>query len=597
MIPRAFKLFGVSLSFCALSCALGAAQRDDPASLPPLDSLDHAALTAAMKSLADRSGELVSYLEVGRSRAGREIGALVIAAGELEPGRPAILLVGNVDGAHVHTSALALAHARSLVADHGKDEAVTAFLESTTLYVIPRADPDAAEARFESPRFERAGSGRGIDNDRDGRDGEDAPGDVNGDGLVTWMRVLDPEGEWALDPTDPRILVEADSSRGERGKWKLWREGRDADGDEEVAEDPPLDCVVNRNFSHRWTSHQARGGTYPTSEPAALALAEFVLEHRDIAAVLTYGAAANLEERDSGGRDRSSRDGDDEGSRRSSRGRGAEEPEGTLEGDHALYSELYRRYEEITDREPVGEEDEEGAFHAWVYHHRGLLSVAVNPWTIPLEEKRDRRRGGAAPEEEETPGEGEQVAEETPEPSDDARRLNWLEANGRPDAHLGWSAFQHPELGPVEIGGFAPYALIEPPPGKLDELADGERAFLLELGRVLPRIAIPEAVAEKLSDGLYLVRVTLENEALVPIPIEAARRTRHVRGARVKLELPDGATLLSGNALEVVTALPAAGGRGEERWLVRTDSVGSISVLVESDNAGSARAKVEVEVR
>ena len=420
---------------------------------------------------------------------------------------------------------------------------------------------------------------------------------MNGDGLVTWMRVLDPEGEWLEDPADPRILVEAKRDRGERGKWKLWREGRDTDGDEAVAEDPPLDGVINRNFSHRWTAHEARGGTYPTSEPAVRALAEFVLNHRDIAAVLTYGAATNLEERES----RSSRgEGDEEPrgrSRGSSRGSGAEEPEGTLEGDHALYSELCRRYEELTGREPAGEEDEEAAFHAWAYHHRGLLSVAVNPWTIPLEEERDRRRGDPGPEEEESSGEDEAEREEAPEPSDDARRLAWLEANGRPGAHLGWRAFQHPELGPVEIGGFAPYALIEPPPGVADGLAGGERAFLLELGRVLPRIVIAEAVAEELSDGLYELRVTLENDAMVPIPIEAARRTRHVRGARVKLELPDGATLLSGNALEVVTTLPASGGRAEERWLVRTDSVGSISVLVESDNAGSARTRIEVEVR
>ena len=177
---------------------------------------------------------------------------------------------------------------------YGNNDAVTAFLDETTVYVLPRANPDAAEARFTSPRFELQSGGRGVDNDRDGRSGEDGPSDVNGDGMIVSMRVLDPEGTWILDPTDARALVEADPKKGERGQYKLHVEGRDADGDERVAEDPARDTQLNRNFSSGWNEHAAHSGLFPSDEPEVQALMEFVLQLEDLALVVCYGGPDNL---------------------------------------------------------------------------------------------------------------------------------------------------------------------------------------------------------------------------------------------------------------------------------------------------------------
>ena len=59
--------------------------------------------------------------------------------------------------------------------------------------------------------------------------------------------------------------------------------------DEAVAEDPPADTWLNSNFPYGWKEHDAHAGLFATDEPGARALCDFVLEHRDIAAVVTLG--------------------------------------------------------------------------------------------------------------------------------------------------------------------------------------------------------------------------------------------------------------------------------------------------------------------
>jgi hypothetical protein len=172
--------------------AIALASFQDAQDTTRVRNLDQRDLQIAMSRLATEHQNLVTVIPVGESRKGRRIEALRVAAGELAPGRPAILVVANVDGPLVWTSSLALDHVRELTRRYGSDARVKSLLDSTTLYVIPRVDVDAAEARFAVPLFEETASGPGVDDDRDGRMGEDPPADVDGDGVVAWMRVPDP---------------------------------------------------------------------------------------------------------------------------------------------------------------------------------------------------------------------------------------------------------------------------------------------------------------------------------------------------------------------------------------------------------------------
>jgi len=539
-----------------------------------LPFLDHAKLRLAMARLASEHADLVSLHALGFSRGapGGEalrIEALRLAAGKLGDGRPGILLVANLEGPTVYTSGLALEVARRLVEDYALgDVAARALLDQATLYVVPRANPDGAEARFAAPLAERRATGHGVDDDRDGLEGEDAPADVDGDGLVGWMRVPDPAGEWRADEHDPRILVKADAAKGERGTWKLFPEGRDADGDERAAEDPPRDARVDRNFPAGFEDLAARAGLFPTDEPEARALVDFVLAHPDVQLVVVYGENDNLITPPAAV--------DDEApdARRLP-------PAGWRRSDADRLADIARAYKELVTVEAKGEGDDAGTFARWSYEHRGLLTVAIRPWAVPLEPE---------PAAEKRAGEAEKPAP----PSDEVRRLRWLEENGVPDAHIGWRAFRHPELGQLEVGGWRPYAALEPPPQRAAELVGEQTKFLTSLVGRLARLALEDVHLVELGGGLLEVHATVVDTGFLPLVSTWGRRTGTTRPARVLLRIPESAELVAGARQTLVDELAGAGGRRELVWLVRNAPPGSIGVSVESDHAGRAQAEPEV---
>lgn len=580
----------------------------------PVPLVDHKQLRIATTRLATEYPNLLTVLPIGESREGRPIEALRLAAGELTPGRPAILLVAGLDGPWAWTSGLALHHVRSLAEGYtGRDAggsseskaAIRGLLDTTTLYVVLRANPDAAEARFQKPLLARFATGYDVDNDRDGQRGEDGPEDVNGDGLITWMRVPDPEGEWIADPTDGRAHKRADRAKGERGKWKILPEGRDRDRDELVAEDPARDAIVNRNFPHRWTEHDAAAGLFPTDEPETRALADYVLAHPDIALVVTYGALDNLV-------DPAKPIADDAPSVKRI------PPSGTRQSDADALAELAQRYKELTGSKAVtpkatdrdrGEIARDGSFQSWCHHDRGLWTLDLALWSVPLDTPEPKSETEAAGDEastdEETTDAVEDEGEPKPKPakdekpSDDVKRLRWFDTLAEAEPRfLPWTAVQHPDLGPVEIGGFAPYATIEPPAEVLTELAAKELEFLISLGGALPRVRVIDCTYKRVHDDLYEVEAAIESTGLLPVHSRAASLTQTPRPIRVAIELPRGARVLAGRAERLLSELPGAARREELTWLVggatdETFDPGAIRIVADTDHAGVVRAAPE----
>jgi hypothetical protein len=585
-----------SLFFLALVQGGASSTTPTPAPLaqdehPPAEAarvpqlLDHKRLSLAMQRLAGEHTDLVAVLNVGHSREGRMFEGLRIAHGEIAAGRPAILVVANIEGPLVYTSEVAMELARSLVEGYGADERVTRLLDRTTVYVIPRANPDGAEARFLKPLAEVRATGQDVDNDRDGRMGEDPPADVNGDGIIAWMRIPDLEGKWIEDPTDSRATIEADRKKGQRGRYKLVREGRDTDHDEEASEDGPHDAVVNRNFPQDWRDHDAEGGVFATDEPETRALCEFVLSKRDIQLVVVLGELDDIVEKPKSVPDPADRT------------EGIPAP-GILESDAVLLAEIGKRWAKISSAPSKGGTDFAGTFQAWCYAERGLLSVSVNPWTIPLDAaKSDEAKSGEA-----KPGEtktDEAAKDETkkpakdekPEPSDEAKRLAWIDKNPEEGVtrFLPWTPFQHPELGAIDIGGFAPYGTIEPPAARRAELAREQLGLVLALDEMLARVTIEDAHIREIAPGLIEVRAVIVNPSFLPLLTRTARRSRAVRPAKVELFLPKEAMILAGEKQELISDLDGAGGRHELRWLVQGGTVHSIGVSVTTDDAGTAR--------
>ena len=159
---------------------------------------------------------------------------------------------------------------------------------------MPRVNADGAEQMFAPVKTLRRTNSTPFDADNDGRTDEDGPEDLNKDGFVTVMRVKDPKGPYMVSPDDARLMKRADPAKGEAGGWALYIEGIDNDGDGFYNEDGPGGVDINRNFMHQYPYFTPDAGRYMVSETETRALLDYVLKHRNIAAILTFGESDNL---------------------------------------------------------------------------------------------------------------------------------------------------------------------------------------------------------------------------------------------------------------------------------------------------------------
>jgi hypothetical protein len=257
--------------------------------------LNYDQLTRELRSLVN-SSDMARMSSVGKSTEGREIWAVEIGnpSGKPLDERPAVLVVGNLEGDHLVGSALALETIRYFLDGAQGNPAIRTILDDQAIYVFPRVNPDGAEAMFASVTRERTRNARPYDDDNDGRIDEDGPEDLNGDGFITVMRVADPSGDYMIDTVDARLMKKADPSKGEQGSYTLYWEGTDSDGDGFINEDGPGGVDLNRNFQHEYPYWQRDAGPYMVSEPESRALMDFVIAHRNIGAILTFGLSDNL---------------------------------------------------------------------------------------------------------------------------------------------------------------------------------------------------------------------------------------------------------------------------------------------------------------
>jgi hypothetical protein len=524
---------------------------------------DFAALQAQLQEL-DQSN-LVRLTSLGKTMGGRDIWLATLGQGEIDQ-KPAFLIVGGVEPAHLAGSELAMRTARLLVEKHATDEKTRSLLERYTLYVIPRPAPDACEAFFEKPFAERAGNLRPTDDDRDGTPDEDPPEDLNGDGAITQMRVLDERGPYLLHPADGRILIKADPNKNEIGRYALYVEGRDNDGDELLNEDPPGGVAFNRNFTFNYNFDRLHAGPHQVSENETRAVADFAYDHVQIAAVLSFTPEDNL-------MTPWKPDGNRDGQRIKTVIRSADAPLADF------VAEKYRQM--LGGKDPPPPPAGEGSFSEWAYFHYGRWSFAMRGWWVPKVplaegEKEPADKRGA----------------------DELHQLRWL-AQQNIAGFADWQPLDHPDFPgkKVEIGGFRPYVLLNPPAAELDALAEKHARFVLELADLLPRLSIAETKLESLGGGLFRLSASLRNEGYLPTMTEMGRTNGQPYPLQITLALPPTMKLVTGSPRSRIDKLDGAGGRAERVWLLQrgSDQPASVTISVRGPSVGAATATVEVK--
>lgn len=373
-------------------------------------------LAAALQELVAASGGSATLESIAKSRRGRDVWALQVAAPSAVPPekRQALLIVGGIDADHPAGSETALNVARKVV-DALRDDPdadVAKSLAKRTLYIIPRVNPDGVETFFDPVRRGGRVNAHSIDNDRDGVANEDGPNDLNGDRMITVMRVPDPAGEWMVDPDEPRLLKKADRNKDERGVYKLVAEGVDDDNDGRINEDGPGGVDLDRNFSHLFESGTLEVGIHQLSEPVARALADYVIARPNIAAAIVYGRHDNLVKVPRG----------------KERGPAGSAYKDLHPDDVKLYEHISKKYKEITALKESHGATPDGAFYAWLYAQRGIPTFATSLWWPELPKKEEpasqpASQPASAPAGEEPEDSGESDADAADEPSAESDEL------------------------------------------------------------------------------------------------------------------------------------------------------------------------------
>lgn len=545
---------------------------------------------------------------LGTTIGGRDIWVIQIAnpAGKPVEGRPAVLVVGNLEGDHLTGSSHALETVRYLV-NGAANPAVKQVLDNQVVYVFPRLNPDGAEASFAAVKWDRRGNNRPYDDDNDGRTDEDGPEDLNGDGVITVMRVKDPVGEFMVDPADPRLMKRADVAKGETGAWKLHWEGIDSDGDGFINEDGPGGVDLNRNFQHDYPYFDADAGPHMVSEQESRALMDFVIARRNIGAILTFGHSDNLvTPPDAAGRlaaptplsltsfaeasntsvfatgvlptanvfSPPTRGAQPGANNNPASGR---RPDTVVNrADIEYFKAVSDAYRSITGIRAIAPQRRaRGAFFQYGYYHFGVPSFTTPGWSLPAATAAAPAAGAPA----------------TPALTGDAAVLRALEGTGV-NAFVPWATFRHATLGDVEIGGFRPYGSANAPAKDLADMGRKHGEFVVKLASMLPRVRIAGTEVKAHGGGLFSVSVDVENTGFLPTTLQQGIITAAVKPTLVQIQVP-ATDIVTGSPKSVtITRLNGSNTRQRVTWVIRGRPDASVVVTVLAQKGGTDSATV-----
>ncbi len=529
--------------------------------------------------------EWLSLRVLGRTDGGRPLLLLTLgAAGPDRAERPALWIDGGTHAAEwAGVMSTVYTVSRWLEALVAGDKALRHWFETHTVFAMPCISPDGFDALREGHPFLRStlrppppGTVRvGLD-----------PQDVDGDGAVRWMRWRHPAGPFVPDPELPMFMrprrLEDDPSEA----FFLCDEGRllEWDGHRWTSARLAHGLDLNRNFPGHWAPFSMfgmDGGAYPLSAPESRAVVDAFAARPSIGAALTLhtytGALLSQPYR----KDSPLSGGDLLLMERLGRE--------LVEGTGYRFSKVHPDFTYDPDKPVVG-----------VWSDTMAVTFGVPAYTLELW---DPFAFAGVPNEKPTD------FFVKPDPAvvrGLVERFSKIEGAVTP-----WRPFDHPQLGPVEIGGLDYLRTIRNPP--VAELAaECDRSFRVadRLRRALPRVSATAHISP-LGEGLERIEVVLENSGFL-----ATSGLAHGAGlsgtppVSARLHVGEGVERVDGAAGQglghidgwgggrhsgghpIYPALPSNGHRAVARWIVRGS--GPVRIEWRGGRGGHGALKVDV---
>ena len=556
--------------------------------------LRHDQLAAWIDQLAGAHPDLVSVETYGRSFEGRDL--LLVTVTDASTGahhtKPAHWVDASIHAVELTATVAACRLLQRLIDGHtAGDPTITRALQTRTFYVVPRVNPDGAEwVLADRPRMRRS-SVRPWPL----ADAHRWPGlheeDVDGDGRILQMRFPDPDGPWVVHPDDERLLIPVPPTGvgSDVIRYRVLGEGtiEDFDGFDVLPAPAPEGLDLNRNFPAGWGTKVPGSGDHPLSEPEIDALVRAIVARPNICGFNAYHTSGGVILRPSSTQPDSKLPPSDVWTWKQLATIGTE-----LTGypSHSVYEGFTW---DTTDTMS-------GASDDWAYEHLGIFGWTTEFWDIV----------------EAATGEKQSTLFWYTGPTDEQRLavLRWLDQHSTDEATRGfvdWYPFEHPQLGPVELGGWNDlYSWTNPPPGRLLAEVDAHADFAVAQALAAPCIEIRHARAEPIGGDTWRVVIGVANTGWLPTTVTSkARQDDLVQPILADIEREDGGDVevLDGAARRTLGQL---GGSSSARfsngtgstpdrtscsWLVRSAPGTTIAVTVRHQRAGSDSVRLVLD--
>ena len=540
---------------------------------------------------------------------------LVLEIGMNPQTKPAIFVGANFEGNVPIATEGALGLAKMLI-DSAK------FTAGLKWYIMPMPNPDALQGYFATVKYGRTVNDFSVNNDMDEAVNEDGYEDLNGDGVITQMRVKDITGNYITSSIDHRIMVLADPKKGERGLYKLYSEGIDNDGDGEYNEDGEGGINIGISFPHLFPKNNKEAGLWPGQSPEVYGIMKFIYDRPNIAMVYTLGSSDYCSAPPRSGRKGDVNVESIQIPNRYANLLGADpaksykmdevielmkvrfpnnkditpsyianflglgEVVNPIDDDLKFYVKLsadYRKYLKskqfsVENLDPAPDKD--GSFELWAYYQLGVPSFAMNLFTVPKIKAKEEKKG-----------EEKKVEKENDLSEKDASLLAYADKEFGVKGFIPWQTYKHPTLGTVEIGGYAPYLETTPKATKIDSILKVRLPWLLQLSKNLPEIAVADQKVTDLGAGVYQLELFVENKGTFPYPTAMGERNK--QPAPIIIVLDGDFDVLQGLKR---TPLGAIGGNQVKKltWILKINKNPNISLKLESVVFGTSTKQIKI---
>jgi murein tripeptide amidase MpaA len=546
-------------------------------------------LTRLLKTLAEQHPHLLRLESIGKSHEGRDVWLVTATnfASGADTAKPAFWVDGNLHASEVAASTAALYLINALVTRYGQDPGTTSVLDTRVFYIVPRVNPDGAEwALADNPKIIRS-STRPYPYDEEPVEGL-LEQDIDGDGRILTMRIPDPNGAWIVHPADPRLMIRRDPVDSGSGHYRLLPEGllQDYDGVTIQPRGAKEGLDLNRNFPVGWRqeNEQPGAGPYPVSEPETRNLVDFIIRHPNLTGLVTFHTYSGVLLRPYDDRP------DEEY---------IPEDLWTFKkiGDQGTRMTGYPNIGCYTDFRYHPRKITTGGFDTWMYDHMGVFTWTVELWS-PM------RQAGIK--------DFKYIDWFREHPlEDDLKLMKWNDDVLGGKAYADWYAFDHPQLGRVELGGWDSLnSWVNPPAEFLEKEIALFPDWIIWHALISPKLELRETSVKAIGEGAYRVRLVVENTGWLPTYVtKKALEKKVVRGVICEIELPEGAALqsgkprlelaqLEGRAYKSAFVDPGEGGtddRLKAEWVIQAPKGGMVKVTARHERAGIVRAELELK--